>query len=233
MARLMKSIRTTSMALVAAALFFTALAPTTALADDDWRDREAKAQQKRAKRAAREARRSKRPVVVVDQSRDGYAIDRSRSRSSRRRAARNNQSCDVNGRVYDYRNGQYDPYAPYPQYRRNPYQNGSNYPYNGGYANRPYYTDNREGDIDREEVAERAAQNGYYAGFDRGAWDASRRNRANPQGHGAYEFGFDGYDPEWGSAQTYQQYYRQYFIQGYQDAYNRRSYSSRFPRRRY
>jgi hypothetical protein len=106
--------------------------------------------------------------------------------------------------------------------------NGS-YPGSGGYGNGGYY-DNREGDKDRDEVARIAAQNGYTAGFQRGQYDAQQRNRSNPQGHGAYQFGFDGFDPNWGSASTYQQTYRSYFVRGYQDGYNRRSYNRSYYR---
>jgi hypothetical protein len=181
------------------------------------------------------------------QYRNGYYYDQ----NGRRYTQRNGYYYDQNGnRVYDYRNGgTYDPYSTYPQYRRqtypyygNSYPNGgyygNSYP-NGGYYGNGYpygnsgYYDNREGDKDREDVARAAAQNGYYAGFERGQYDAQRGNRANPQGHGAFQFGFDGFDPSWGSAQTYQQTYRQYFIQGYNDAYSRRSYTNRFPRRRF
>jgi hypothetical protein len=109
--------------------------------------------------------------------------------------------------------------------------NNNRYPYNNypGYGNGGYY-DNREGDKDRDDVARIAAENGYRAGFERGQYDAAQRNHANPQGHGAYQFGFDGFDPNWGSASTYQQYYRSYFVRGYQDGYNRRSYNRDYRR---
>ena len=107
------------------------------------------------------------------------------------------------------------------QYGQNPY---GQYPYGQypGYGDQPYY-DNREGDRDPEDVARAAAQNGYNAGFERGRYDASRRNKANPQGHGAYRYGLDGFNPEWGSASIYQQYYRAYFVQGYNDGHGRRN----------
>jgi hypothetical protein len=113
-------------------------------------------------------------------------------------------------------------------YDRDRWNNGrfNNYP---GYGGGRYY-DNREGDRDREDVARSAAENGYRAGFERGQYDASRRNRPNPQGHGAFQYGFDGFDPEWGSASTYQQYYRQYFVQGYNDGYQRRAFNRNYRR---
>lgn len=119
---------------------------------------------------------------------------------------------------------------PYYNGRQNPYY-GNNPNYNGyGYGNYPYYNNGR-GDLDRDEVAQRAAQNGYYAGFQWGQSDAARRNRPNPQGHGAYQHGLDGFNYEWGWASTYQQTYRSYFTRGYQDGYNRRAYDRRYNRR--
>lgn len=262
MSRLFGSVRKASLALVALAVVGTSMAPA-AFAQDNGRhigwDRNGKAAQKankQARKANRKAQKANAQVIVVDP--DDRAIDRSRRRTSTRRDDRYySRNRTTNGaRVYDYRNTPYDPYTPYPQYRQNPYNrsnggyyggnggyygnNGGYYGNNGGYyGNNPYgynypaYNDNREGDIDRDEVARRAQQSGYYAGFERGAYDAQRRNRANPQGHGAYQHGFDGYNPEWGSASTYQQYYRSSFVAGYQDGYGRRSYSNRYPRNRW
>jgi hypothetical protein len=127
-----------------------------------------------------------------------------------------------------YAKGYSDGY--YGRSRNRGYERGRNtngYPYgNGGYY------DNGRGDMSQQEVAQRAAQSGYRAGFERGQYDARQGvRRANPQGHGAYQYGFDGFDPDWGSASTYQRYYRQYLLQGYQDGFNRRTYSSRYDRR--
>mgnify|MGYP000929596482 CR=1 FL=1 len=120
---------------------------------------------------------------------------------------------------YGYYNG-----ASYNNYGYNPYgYNSANY----GYGNYAYYNNGR-GDLSPNEVAERASRSGYYAGFQRGAYDGSRGFRPNPQGHGAFQFGYDGFDPEWGSAQTYQQTYRQYFIQGYNDGFSRNRYNDRY-----
>jgi hypothetical protein len=152
--------------------------------------------------------------------RQGYAQGYSDGYYGRAR----NRSYD-RARIYDYRNRGGDPYANYPSYRQNPYGN------NGVEYNGRYY-DNREGDLDRDEVARRAAQQGYYEGFQRGQYDLRiGANRPKPTGHGAYQFGLSGWNPEWGSALTYQQYYRQYFMQGYQDGFGRRSMNRRYSRR--
>jgi hypothetical protein len=124
-------------------------------------------------------------------------------------------------------------------YERNRYPNyyifgstqGGQPPYGQypGYGGQPNY-DNREGDKDPEDVARAGAQNGYNAGFERGQYDGQRRNKANPQGHGAYQYALDGFNPEWGSASLYQQYYRSYFIQGYNDGPGRRNRSYTYRR---
>jgi len=189
---------------------------------------------------------------VIDRSQVSTQVKPSRNRTygnNKNYTYRNGYYYDRNGnRVYDYRNSPVDPYAAYPQYRRNngyntyPYYNnqGSNYGYYGnnggdygnGYPNYGYYN-NGKGDADRDDVYRHGQQNGYSAGFQRGQWDASQHNRAVPTGQGAYQFGYDGFDPSWGWASTYQQAYRQAFLQGYNDGYSRRGYSSGYSQRRW
>ena len=235
--------KTARMAMVAGLSVFVLVAGMTPAFADNGKHKgwykNGKAAEKSARKANRAARLGNGGVVGGDSvrtDRNGNVIDRSKTQA--RRGTRTYR--DGNGnRVYDYRGSQVDPYASYPQYRRsqnygyygNGYPNNGNYNY--GYGNNAPYYDNREGDLDRDEVAERAAQNGYYAGFQRGQFDASRRDNANPYGHGAYSFGFDGFDPSWGSASTYQQYYRQYFVQGYNDGYGQRGFNRRYNNRRF
>lgn len=242
---------------VAAALSLVAIlvsvAPASAQARVDngrW-DKNRKAEQKAARKAARLGAGPQQRVIVGDNG--GVVIDRSRNRRSATAKRwnpgsgytyRNGYYYDRSGACYDtYGNRVNNNYGTYPQYRNNQSYSGYGYnPYNNygngngygyGSSNYPYYS-NREGDKDRDDVARAAAQNGYNAGFQRGQYDAARRNAANPYGHGAYQFGYDGFDPSWGSASTYQQNYRQYFIQGYNDAYGQRGgYNRNAPRRRY
>jgi len=108
---------------------------------------------------------------------------------------------------------------------------GGYYGNGGGYYGGGYGYDNGRGDLSQQEVAQRGAQSGYYAGLQRGQYDAYQRNSPNPQGHGAYQFGFDGYDREWGSASTYQQSYRSAFVRGYQEGYGRRGGYGSYGRR--
>jgi hypothetical protein len=212
-------------------LFSVAVASAQVRVNNDKAER--KAERKAARLNQQQAQRS----AVVE---NNGVIDRSRVHSDgsdrrstvHRNANGNGYYYDRYGnRVYDYRNNRVDPFYNYPQYRRNNGYYGS-YP-NGYYGNsNPYYYDNREGSRDRGDVSRSAAQTGYYEGFQRGQYDAQQRNRPNPYGHGAYQFGYDGFDPSWGSASTYQQTYRQYFIQGYNDGYSQRGYTSRYPQRR-
>jgi hypothetical protein len=140
---------------------------------------------------------------------------------------------------YGYNNGgrSYDPYGRGNNDRystRNRRSSGGYYP-NGGYyggTNDPRYYSDREGDLDRDEVAKRAAQQGYYDGYQLGQYDrAQGTRRPNPQGHGAFQNALNGFDPEWGSALTYQRYYRQYFVQGHQAGFGQRSFDRRYQRR--
>lgn len=107
-------------------------------------------------------------------------------------------------------------------------RNRYKYFYNG--RDYDYTVDNRRGDLDSREVADRARQNGYQQGLQEGQYDvSSRQSRPNPQGHGSYQFGLDGWDPNWGSGLVYQQAYRQ----GYQRGYNEAFSHARRPGRRY
>lgn len=128
-----------------------------------------------------------------------------------------NSSYRLGVQVYDDRNYPYDPYYTRPGWTNS-----------GRYSE--YYS-NERGDLEPREVAERAAQNGYYAGYQRGLYDAQRRNRPNPQGHGAWQFALDGFDPEWGSASTYRAAYRDAFVRGYDDAFGRREFDQTHRRR--
>lgn len=156
---------------------------------------------KAQRKAAKQAQQDYNGDGVIDRSkRQSYGRDRNYT-STRNRTVRPRSGSGYN----DYRNSRVDPYANYPNYRRNPYNNngysgnngyygGYNGGYNGGYQNydRRYY-DNREGDEDREEVARRASQQGYYEGFQRGQYDRQIGARQpKPQGHGAYQFGYSG-----------------------------------------
>jgi len=232
----------------AAAVMLSALvvaAPATALADNGkhlgWY-KNGKAEEKAQRKADKAARVSGRQVVVVNPN--SGAIDRSRIRTTRPSNRNYGNTGNyrypntVNNRyptdgwngpiVYDYRTNQiyrqrYGSRASYPNYGYNPYGYGNSGYGNSGYGNYGYYNNGR-GSLSSGDVAERARRSGYYAGVQRGQYDAAQGNRPNPQGHGAFQFGFDGFDPDWGSASVYQQSYRQAFIQGYNEGFSRSGY---------
>lgn len=112
------------------------------------------------------------------------------------------------------------------RYDQNPYRRRSlgrnryRYTYNG--RDYDYTVDNRRGNEDPREVADRARQNGYQQGLQEGQYDASGgSSKPNPQGHGAYQFALDGWDQEWGSGLTYQRAYREGYLRGYNEAFSR------------
>jgi hypothetical protein len=46
--------------------------------------------------------------------------------------------------------------------------------------------------------------------------------RPNPEGHGAYANGLNGWDSSWGAAAGYRQRYRAAFLEGYWSGYGRK-----------
>ncbi len=102
------------------------------------------------------------------------------------------------------------------------------YTYNGhDYA---YTVDNRRGDLDPREVSQRASQNGYQQGLQEGSYDGSGgASKPNPAGHGAYQFGLDGWNEDMGSGLTYQRAYRQSYVRGYNEGFARSRRSGRRP----
>lgn len=156
--------------------------------------------------------------------RQGYSKGYSDAYYGRQR----NRSYNTRDRGYGQRGGD-ERYSGRPGSGRDP--NGNRGYDNGTYDN-GQYRDDREGDLDRQEVARRATQQGYTDGFERGQYDLRIGARQpKPQGHGAYETALNGWDPKWGSAQTFQQSYRQHFIQGYEDGFGRRQRNSQYSRR--
>jgi hypothetical protein len=183
-----------------------------------------------------------------DKKRDKYNGDWNRNEKGRVRTItpvtpldRRNRSRSAspyynNGRTYNaypnnggYYNGGYNAY-PNNGYYNGGYSNNGYYN-NGGYNNGAYYG-NRRGDLDAREVAERGSYYGYYDGFSRGQYDRNQGiRRPNPQGHGAYQFALNGWERDFGSAQTFQQAYRSAFMQGYQEGYGRGTYRNQYKRR--
>jgi len=80
------------------------------------------------------------------------------------------------------------------------------------YSHYPGYTTNN--------LYARAQQQGYSDGYARGRYDRSIGQRTpRPQGHGAFQYGLNGWTRELGSTGIYREYYRQSFVRGYQDGF--------------
>ena len=83
---------------------------------------------------------------------------------------------------------------------------------NYGYRSYPGYNSNY--------LDDRARQQGYIDGFERGSYDRSMGKRTPaPAGHGAYQYALNGWTREMGSTSLYRQFYRESFVQGYQDGF--------------
>jgi hypothetical protein len=92
-----------------------------------------------------------------------------------------------------YRNGRYDN----DRYRRNDWRSS-------------------------RSLVQQAQQFGFNDGFRRGQYDRQNgTRRPNPQGHGAYQFGLNGWERDWGNSSAYRQSYRQSFLEGYWRAFGR------------
>ena len=99
---------------------------------------------------------------------------------------------------------------PYGQYGYDPYYRSP------GYRTAP-------ATIGTSELGQTAANRGFEDGYLRGQYDRSINvRRPNPQGHGAYEHALNGWVEDWGGASAYQQIYRQYFVQGYEQGFGGR-----------
>ena len=177
--------------------------------------------------------------VVSAQAQQGYGQDHDDPYNTQERQYGDRDADDRYGGRYDPdadeqgyydSNGRYqrrsDPNAQYQGRRRG--RRGNNSGYNdGGYYENGGYTgpiDDRRGNKSPRDVVRVAQQNGYRDGAQRGQYDRQQGvRRPNPRGHGAYQYALNGWDPEWGSGRTFQQYYRQTFLQGYQEGYGQRT----------
>lgn len=70
-------------------------------------------------------------------------------------------------------------------------------------------------------VAEVARLNGYRDGLREGAKDARDGDSYNPFGEHAYKDGATGYISKYGNREAYQQTYRQSFVRGYKESFDR------------
>lgn len=111
-----------------------------------------------------------------------------------------------------------DPLYGYPSYRTE--RSGGYFGTAPSYRTDPDWEDD---DPEREEISARAARIGYGDGLERGREDrATGVRRPNPQGHGAFAHGLNGWSAEWGASAVYQEAYRTAFLEGYWSGYGRK-----------
>jgi hypothetical protein len=79
----------------------------------------------------------------------------------------------------------------------------------------------------RQNALQVARQQGYSYGMNVGAADAQRGQSYNPQRSRYYRNGIDGYSSSYGNRGVLQQVFRQAFLQGYRDGYQRYAYNRR------
>jgi hypothetical protein len=100
--------------------------------------------------------------------------------------------------------------------------------YRPGADDRGAHGDSREhGTVHSSTTIRQAADGGYRAGHERGQHDRQiGMQKPNPQGHGAYQFALDGWEPSFGDRSTYQQEFRTSFLRGYDDGFQGRGATS-------
>lgn len=69
-----------------------------------------------------------------------------------------------------------------------------------------------------------ARQQGYSSGLNAGASDGQRNRRFDPERSSAYKNGTSGYDSRFGNKGQYKQIFRDAFLQGYREGYQRYAY---------
>lgn len=84
-----------------------------------------------------------------------------------------------------------------------------------------YYESSRYESNRFENVAQVARLNGYRDGVREGAKDARDGDRYDPFGEHAYKDGATGYISKYGNRKDYQQNYRQSFVRGYKESFDR------------
>jgi hypothetical protein len=102
------------------------------------------------------------------------------------------------------------------------------------YGNDRYRDDRyRDRDWNRNNGFQTARQQGYSYGMNVGAADAQRGQSFNPQRSRYYRDGTQGYSSYYGNRGQYRQVFRDAFIQGYREGFQRYAYrrNDRWPRR--
>jgi hypothetical protein len=133
---------------------------------------------------------------------------------------------------YDRRMGERDDF-------QQGYRSGYKDAYDDGYYDKPIrhnvyglndsYDPDRVPRSDANVSADRsyedmATDTGYRDGLQAGLNDVRRRKDFKPEKHETYEDGKHGYRKDYGDKKLYKEQYRQGFLRGYEDAFNRKSH---------
>ena len=84
-----------------------------------------------------------------------------------------------------------------------------------------YRRDDRYGRYGNNNIYQVARQQGYSNGLSTGAADAQRGQSYNPQRSHYWKNGTDGYNSSYGNKGQYKQVFRDAFVQGYREGYQR------------
>lgn len=107
---------------------------------------------------------------------------------------------------------------PYDPYRNDRYRNDR-------YRNDRYRDDRYRNDRYRQNGFQVARQQGYSYGINVGAADAQRGQSFNPQRSRYYRNADQGYSSYYGNRGQYRQVFRDAFVQGYREGYQRYAYN--------
>jgi len=95
------------------------------------------------------------------------------------------------------------------------------------YGNDRYRRDRDWDYRNRQSVLQQARQQGYSYGMNVGAADAQRGQSYNPQRSRYYRNADQGYNSYYGNRSQYRLVFRNAFLQGYRDGYQRFAYNNR------
>jgi len=102
------------------------------------------------------------------------------------------------------------------------------YPWgNDRYRRDDRYRNDRNWDRNRQSGFQVARQQGYSYGMNVGAADAQRGQSYNPQRSRYYRDGSQGYNSYYGNRGQYRQVFRDAFLQGYREGFQRFAYNNR------
>lgn len=154
-------------------------------------------------------------VTASAQNRDWRRDEQRREEMRRREEIRREREAQRQVRNNGYYNNGY--YGNNGYYNNNVYRNNGYYGNNGAYRNNGYYGNNG---YYNNNFTQTALNAGYNAGIAEGRRDRGRGGYTDPRNSSAYRNADHDYNSRLGDRYTYQQYFRQGFLNGYRDGLN-------------